>query len=211
MDCDIYYQTWLPEGEPKASLLLVHGLAEHCGRYMNVVNHLVPSGYAAYGIDHIGHGKSDGDRVFVDRFQDYIDTLKSFFDLVRKWQPEKPVYLIGHSMGGLIGAAYLLEYQDELAGAVLSAPGVKIPDNISQTTILMGKALSIIAPKAGVIQLDATSVSRDPVVVDAYVNDPLGVYRQNQRAAICRNAQDHAACDRTSPHDRAANPDPAGG
>jgi acylglycerol lipase len=64
-DTNIYYQYWLPEGEPKAILLVAHGIAEHSGRYMNVVNHLVPAGYAVYGIDHIGHGKSDGKRVCV--------------------------------------------------------------------------------------------------------------------------------------------------
>ena len=172
-DTDIYYQYWLPEGEPKAILLVVHGLAEHSGRYMNVVNFLVPSGYAVYGIDHIGHGKSDGKRVYVKRFQDYTKTLKNYFDMIREWQPEKPIFLIGHSMGGLISAAYLLEHQDELSGAVLSGPGIKVPDNISQAIIFVGKILSIITPKAGLIQLDAEGVSRDLAVVDAYVNDPL--------------------------------------
>ncbi len=172
-DTDIYYQYWLPEGEPKAILLVVHGLAEHSGRYMNVVNFLVPSGYAVYGIDHIGHGKSHGKRVYVKRFQDYTKTLKNYFDMIREWQPEKPIFLIGHSMGGLISAAYLLEHQDELSGAVLSGPGIKVPDNISQAIIFVGKILSIITPKAGLIQLDAEGVSRDPAVVDAYVNDPL--------------------------------------
>ena len=76
-------------------------------------------------------------------------------------------------MGGLISAAYLLEHQDEISGAVLSGPGIKMPDNISQGMIIVGKMLSIIMPKAGLIQLDAKGVSRDPAVVDAYVNDPL--------------------------------------
>jgi acylglycerol lipase len=183
-DTDIYYQYWLPESEPKAILLVVHGLAEHSGRYMNVVNHLVPSGYAVYGLDHIGHGKSDGERVYVERFQDYTTTLKKYFDMIRKWQPEKAIFLIGHSMGGLISAEYLLEHQGELSGAVLSGPGIKVPDNISQATIFVGKLLSIIMPKAGLIQLDAEGVSRDPKVVDAYINDPL-VYTGKTTARLC--------------------------
>ena len=183
-DTDIYYQYWLPESEPKAILLVVHGLAEHSGRYMNVVNHLVPSGYAVYGIDHIGHGKSDGERVYVERFQDYTKTLKKYFDMIREWQPEKPIFLIGHSMGGLISAAYLLEHQGELSGAVLSGPGIKAPGNISQAIIFLGKILSIIMPKAGLIQLDAEGVSRDPKVVDAYINDPL-VYTGKTTARLC--------------------------
>jgi acylglycerol lipase len=76
-------------------------------------------------------------------------------------------------MGGLIGAYYLLDHQGGLAGAVLSAPAVKVPDSISGTTITMGKVLSRLAPKAGLLGLDATGVSRDPAVVQAYVDDPL--------------------------------------
>ena len=172
-DTDIFYQYWLPEGEPKATLLVVHGVREHSGRYMNVVNHLVPSGYGVYGIDHIGHGKSDGERVYVERFQDYTRTLKKYFHMIREWQPERPIFLIGHSMGGLISAAFLLEHQDELSGAVLSAPSIKVSDNTSQAVIFVGKLLSIMMPQAGLIKLDAEGVSRDPAVVEAYVNDPL--------------------------------------
>ena len=172
-DTNIYYQYWLPEGEPKAILLVAHGIAEHSGRYMNVVNHFVPAGYAVYGVDHIGHGKSDGKRVCVERFQDFTKTFKKYFDMIRGWQPIKPIFLVGHSMGGLISAAYLLKHQDELTGAVLSGPGIKVPDNISNAVIFAGKILSVVMPKAGIIQLDAEGICRDPAVVDAYVNDPL--------------------------------------
>ncbi len=169
----IYYQGWLPEGDVKAVLMVVHGLAEHSGRYMNVVDHFVPLGYAVYGLDHLGHGKSEGTRVFVERFSDLTDNLKTFFDMIQKWQPGKPVFILGHSMGGLISSAYLLDHQDELKGAVISAPAVKIPDTISSTTITLGRILSKIMPKAGLLALDANGVSRDPQVIKAYVTDPL--------------------------------------
>jgi len=141
-DARIYYQGWLPEGDSKAALLVVHGLAEHSGRYANLVRHFVPPGYAVYGLDHLGHGKSDGTRVYVDRFSDYLTTLKIYVDMVREWEPERPVFLVGHSMGGLIGALFLLDHQEDLAGAVLSGPSVKVPDNISGATIFVGKVLS---------------------------------------------------------------------
>ena len=172
-DASIYYQCWLPEGESRAVLLIVHGLAEHSGRYMNVVNHFVPLGYAVYGVDHVGHGKSSGTRVYVERFEDYTDTLKIYFDMVRHWQPEKPVFLVGHSMGGLIGAVYLLDHQAELTGAVLSGPAVKVHDTVSPAFIFVGKLISVLMPKLGLIGLEAEGVSRDPAVVQAYVNDPL--------------------------------------
>ena len=147
-ESNIYYQVWLPEADVKAVLLVVHGLAEHSGRYMNVVNHFVPLGYAVYGLDHIGHGKSDGQRVYVERFADYTDTLKLYFELVRQEQPGKPIFLVGHSMGGLIDAVYLLEHQDELAGAVLSGPLVKMSDDISPLTVFMGKLLSALTAQS---------------------------------------------------------------
>lgn len=172
-EAEIYHQGWLPEDVSKASLVVVHGLAEHSGRYGNLVDQFVPSGYAVYSIDHLGHGKSQGTRVYVDRFQDYIATLKIFLGMVQEWQPKKPIFLIGHSMGGLISAAYVLQNQENLAGIVFSGPGIKVPDDISQGTIFMGRILSKLLPKTGIIKLDAEGVSRDPVVVSAYINDPL--------------------------------------
>jgi len=169
----IYQRCWLPDGEPRAVLLLVHGLGEHSGRYMNLVNHLVPLGYAVYGLDHVGHGRSEGTREYVERFEDYTDTLDMVLGMVRQAQPDKPVFLYGHSMGGLIGAYYLLDHQDGLAGAVLSAPLARVPENISATTVTQGRVLSRLLPKLGLLPLDATGVSRDPAVVQAYVNDPL--------------------------------------
>ena len=172
-NASIYYQCWLPEGESTAVLLIVHGLAEHSGRYMNVVNHFVPLGYAVYGVDHVGHGKSSGTRVYVERFEDYTDTLKIYFDMVRHWQAEKPIFLVGHSMGGLIGAVYLLDHQAELTGAVLSGPAVKVHGTVSPAVIFVGNVISVLMPKLGLIGLEAEGVSRDPAVVQAYVNDPL--------------------------------------
>ncbi|MGZ3589467.1 MAG: alpha/beta hydrolase [Thermodesulfobacteriota bacterium] len=169
-DTRIFFQNWLPEGEPKAILLIVHGLAEHSGRYMNLVNHFVPLGYAVHGFDHPGHGKSDGTRVYVERFEDYTDTIKVYFDRMR---PAKPVFLVGHSMGGLIAALYLLDHQREMTGAVLSGPAVKVPGKITPTTVLVGKMFSALMPRFGLLGLDAEGVSRDPAVVQAYINDPL--------------------------------------
>ena len=172
-DTDIYYQGWLPDGDVKAVLFVVHGLGEYCGRYMNHVNRFVPLGYAVYGLDHIGHGKSGGEREVVQHFEDYTVPLTTYYDMVKNWQPGKPIFILGHSMGGLITCTYLLDHQDKFKGAVISAPAIKIPGNITQSTITMGKILSTIAPKAGLLALDATGVSRDPEVVKAYVNDPL--------------------------------------
>jgi len=170
---DIYHQAWVPEGEVRASILIVHGLGEHCGRYTNVVNYLVPKGYALYGFDLPGHGKSGGMREYVSTYDDYTETLTTNYQRVREAQPDKPIFLLGHSMGGLIAAAYLVDHSEDFTGAVISAPAILIPDFVTKFTVLLGKVLSKIAPKAGVLGLDANGVSKDPAVVEAYINDPL--------------------------------------
>ena len=172
----IFYQSWIPDADIKAILLVVHGLAEHSGRYENIIHHFVPKGYAVYAYDHPGHGKSHGDRCYIDRFDDFLMTLESFSGLVRKRFQKTPVFLLGHSMGGAISAAYLTTRQDDFSGAVLSGPAVMISDEMSKISLMMGKVMSVLAPKSGLLQLNADGVSRDPEVVNAYESDPL-VYR----------------------------------
>jgi len=169
----IYHQCWLPDAEPCAVILISHGLAEHSSRYMNVVNHFVPLGYAVYSLDNIGHGKSDGRRVYVRRFADYTDVLSTYLAMIGKWQPNKPTFLLGHSMGALIAAAFLLDHQSTFAGAILSGPSVVVPKNVSRATIALARVLSALAPTIGLMALDAEGVSRDQAVVRAYIDDPL--------------------------------------
>lgn len=179
----IYYQSWRPEGKPKAILLVVHGLAEHCGRYMNVVNHFVPRGYAVFGLDLPGHGKSDGTRVYADGMADFTNPLKTYFGMVQGWHPGTPIFMLGHSMGGLIGTCFLFDYQDKLKGAVISAPAVKVGASISSVAIFLAKLLGQILPKLGLQGVDASAVSSDPQVVKDYINDPL-VYHGKTTARL---------------------------
>jgi alpha-beta hydrolase superfamily lysophospholipase len=140
---------------------------------MNVVNHFVPLDYAVYGIDHVGHGKSDGEREMVEDFDDFTDTLSIFYKMVAQWQTDTPIFILGHSMGGLLSSYYLIDHQADFKGAIISGPVVKIGEGISQATIIMGKILSKIAPKMGILALDVNAISKDPAVVTAYENDPL--------------------------------------
>lgn len=175
-DFDIYWRCWLPESQPKAIILIVHGLGEHVSRYDNLVNHLVPRGYALYGLDHEGHGKSQGRRVFVKSFQVYLDNLKTFQEMVNKGIPSLKVFILGHSMGGLIATAYTIQHQQKLAGLILSAALLKAGESVSSSTIMAARILSALAPRMGVQALDSTYLSRDKTVVEAYDNDPL-IYR----------------------------------
>jgi len=158
---NIYYQCWLPGNAPQAVLLVAHGFAEHSGRYGNVVNYFVPRGYAVYALDHRGHGKSQGERVQVDDFHDYIKDLKTFFDIVRQKNPASKTFLIGHSMGSIISLCYCLEHQNELAGLITSGGGLVRPGDPPMQPPPSGQSLPV------------TTLSRDPSVIAAYVNDPL--------------------------------------
>ncbi|MFH1775847.1 MAG: lysophospholipase [Chloroflexota bacterium] len=178
---NLYYQGWIPDRDPEATLVVVHGLAEHSGRYGNLVEYFVPRGYAVFSLDHRGHGKSEGLRGYVDRFADYLDDLKIFIDMVRGQGTR--AFLVGHSMGGTIATAYAVNHQHELAGLILSAPTLKLGSSVSRLDIIMARILSALLPKIGIAAIDAAAISRDKSVVEAYVSDPL-VYRGRIRARL---------------------------
>ena len=180
---DLHYEAWIPDKEIKAVLLVVHGMAEHIGRYKNVVDYFVPRGYAIYGFDFRGHGKSQGTKGYVERFSYYLDDVKTFFDLVSNENKGKKIFMVGHSMGGLIGAGYAVEHQADLTGLIASAALLKVGASVSPVAVVMAKVLSVILPKMGVAVLDASTISKDKAVVDAYVNDPL-VYRGKTSARL---------------------------
>lgn len=168
----LYWQAWLPGENPKAVVVLAHGLAEHSGRYAHVAEHLVAHGYAVYALDHRGHGRSHGRRAQVDRMDYVVDDMHRFAAQVRLDQPGKALFLLGHSMGGGIALAYALKYQDELSGIVLSSPAVLF-EGVSPLQARAVRILSALAPGMPLLVLDGTAVSRDPEVVRAYDGDPL--------------------------------------
>ena len=182
-DLSLYYQSWLPAQDLKAILLVVHGFAEHSGRYMNIVNHFVPKGYAVYGLDHRGHGRSEGLRGYVERFSYYLDDLKTFFDIVRSEHDDAKVFIVGHSMGGAIATAYAVEHQDEFDGLILSGAGLKMSNGSLRMLVPIVRILSMLLPKMGITFIDVSTISRDEDVVEAYVNDPL-VYWGKIRARL---------------------------
>ncbi|MBN1690586.1 MAG: lysophospholipase [Dehalococcoidia bacterium] len=180
---NLYWRCWLPDGQVKAVILVAHGLGEHISRYNNLVNKVVPLGYAVYGLDHRGHGKSEGQRVYIDRFQTYLKDLNLLYQMAHKDNPDKKIFLYGHSMGGLIATVYALQYQNDLVGLVISAPALKPGESISPAIIAMARFLSAVTPKLGVQALDSTYISKDKSVVEAYDKDPL-VYRGKVTARL---------------------------
>jgi acylglycerol lipase len=168
---EIYWQAWLPEASPDAIVLISHGGAEHGGRYAWTASQLTARGYATYAIDHRGHGRSAGPRAYVDRIDNAVTDLHALAELTRERHPATEVFLLGHSMGGLIAISYALAHQDDLAGLVLSAPLAVLEAN--PATRLASRLLSAAAPRLPVYRIDGATVSRDPDVVRAYDDDPL--------------------------------------
>ena len=179
----IFHQSWLPEAEQRGALVIVHGLGEHSGRYMNVIGRFVHGGWAVYALDHIGHGCSEGRREYVKSFSDLTGNLNRFLDMVEAWSPDVPLFLLGHSMGGLVSAAFLLERQADFRGAVLSAPLIKPPEDVTPFLLRIGKVLSTLLPTLRVTGLDVEGISRNKEVVEAYKNDPL-VYKGKVTARL---------------------------
>ena len=169
----LYYQSWLPVDTPTGVLLVAHGLAEHSGRYEHFASFFVARGYAVFAIDHLGHGKSDGDRCHIRQFSDYTDGISLLLDQVREECPATAVFLIGHSMGGLIATRFLIDKQAEFAGCVLSGPLLAAAAKPPAFQLMLVRFFSRVLPKLRVMPLDASQVSRDPAVVEKYRNDPL--------------------------------------
>lgn len=171
----LFWQAWLPEKGLKAVVHVMHGYAEYIGRYLNVVDKLVPAGFAVCGNDHRGHGKSDGKRGHVESFSDYIEDEKLFSKkVVRDLFPECPYFVLGHSMGSIIATNFVEKYPEGLTGLVLSGTGSLPGKDTGKTTLLLAKVGSKLFPRLNVkFPLGPEFISRDPEVVQAYIDDPL--------------------------------------
>jgi alpha-beta hydrolase superfamily lysophospholipase len=166
-------RTWAPT-EPERVLVLVHGYAEHSGRYDHVGAWFASRGCAVSGYDHQGHGLSTGPRCHVRRFPDFVDDLEIAVRLARDENPGLPLFVVGHSMGGLITASYLVERHPAITGAVLSGPALALGDEAPRLRLAAARLMSAIAPRLSVASgLDSNGISRDPEVVRAYLADPL--------------------------------------
>jgi len=170
---ELYFQTYLPE-KKKGVLIVLHGLAEHSGRYSFLVDYFAKKGWALYLMDQRGHGRSPGPRWYAARFEDLVDDLEALVQEVRRREPKLPLFLVAHSFGGQVAVNYLARQPKELSGAILSAPNLKIAMPVSGLKKFFGHLASRFLPSFLVPNdLDASWVSRDPEVVKAYGSDPL--------------------------------------
>jgi len=169
----LHWQAWVPE-YLQGAVLIVHGFGEHSGRYANVVQTLIPVGIGVWSVDHRGHGLSQGLPGHVDSFSHYVEDLRTFFtEIVAPQTGKVPMFVVGHSMGSIIAMNYVAKYNDGLSGCILSGTG--------SATAIGGKALdfltsilSRVVPRGRVkFPLPPEFISRDPEVVQEYIDDPL--------------------------------------
>lgn len=169
----LFSQSWLPEGKPTAVLIIIHGVGEHSGRYHHVVDYFVPLGYAIYSYDQRGHGRSPGKRGHVNDFSEFRHDVRTFVNLVKTAQPERPLFIMGHSLGGLISLDYVLHHPQGLSGAIISAPALG-DVQLSPALLTISRILSRLTP--GLLingDLETDKISRIPAEISAYQNDPL--------------------------------------
>lgn len=170
----LYSQYWLPEVSPKAVIALVHGFGEHSSRYMNVVNHMVSNQYGVYGYDHRGHGNSPGQRGHIDSWVEYRIDLLNFLKMIRVKQLERPIFLMGHSMGALIALDFILSENEKLAGAIISGAPIDPVGVAKPYLVALARILSRIYPRFSLdLGLDHDAISRIQSVVRSYKEDPL--------------------------------------
>jgi alpha-beta hydrolase superfamily lysophospholipase len=173
----LFRRSWLPR-DPERVVLLVHGLAEHSGRYDHVGAWLAARGCAVHAYDHRGHGQSEGQRGHLPAFSALLDDLEALLEIVRREHPGLPVVLVGHSMGGLVTAALLCERKPDLRAAITSGAPLEVPATFSRTRIRVVRTLRRIAPRMRIHGgVDPETLSRDPRVVRAYADDPF-VFRR---------------------------------
>lgn len=171
---DLFIQGWETEVDAKGVVCLVHGLGEHGGRYAQLAETLNQAGYQVMAFDLPGHGRSGGKRGVVPPYEALCADVAMLLAAAASRYPNLPQILYGHSLGGIIVSYYTLRYQPSLCGVVVTSPGFMTPLLEQKGKMLLAKVLGRLVPEITLPSgLDATTISRDPVVVERYQKDPL--------------------------------------
>jgi acylglycerol lipase len=167
----IFTRSWHPEGKARAVMVFVHGFNSHSGYYLWAAEQLIASGLAVYALDLRGRGKSDGERYYIDKFSEYQSDVDLLVKLARSREPGLPMFMLGHSAGGVIACNYVLDHQADFAGLVCESFAYQVPAPDFALSVLKG--ISHLAPHAHVLKLKKEDFSRDPKVTRALLDDPL--------------------------------------
>lgn len=188
----LYAQRWRPAADaaPRGVLVLHHGLADHSGRYAALAEELARGGYVVWGLDMRGHGRSAGSSVAADAIEDYLFDLDALLAQVRQRDAGPPVFLFGHSLGGLIATLYVIERQPALAGLITSAPGIAFDAPPVQAAVI--RLVAALAPSAPILATPHGDFSASPAVIEDLNRDPL-IYQGKGPARTARAAVDGVA------------------
>jgi acylglycerol lipase len=168
---NIFFRSWPAEGKARGVVAIVPGFKAHSGYYSWAAEQLGAIGLAVYAVDLRGRGKSDGERFYVEKFADYVSDTAQLIDTAKSQQPGLPVFLLGHSAGGVVACLYALDQQTELAGLICESFAFETPAPGFVEPVLKG--LGHVAPHAHVLPLKNEDFSRDPAHVEKMNNDPL--------------------------------------
>jgi acylglycerol lipase len=167
----LYLRSWRPDGPARGVVVIVHGFNSHGGYYPWTAEQLRAGGLAVYAPDLRGRGNSDGERYYVEHVSEYLDDVDRVVKLAKSREPGLPLYLLGHSAGGVISCVYTLEHQSELAGLICESFAYQVPAPDFAVALIRG--VSHIAPHAHVLRLAIDDFSRDPQVIQAMKDDPF--------------------------------------
>lgn len=171
----LYYQSWHSDDPVQAVIVMVHGLGGHSSLFESAVNYLVPRGYEVFTFDLRGHGRSPGQRGFINAWSEFREDLRLFFEHIAQIRVECPCprFLWGHSLGGTIALDYALHYPDRLNGLILTAPALERV-GVSPIKIALGRMMSGVFPRFSLkLGLRKDLCSRDRDVCMAFLADPL--------------------------------------
>lgn len=174
-----YVREWTSE-ENKANIVLIHGVGEHSGRYIDTAQSFFERGFNVYTGDLVGHGLSDGFRIYIESIKDYMDNVDFFLGRVKN---DKPTFLLGHSMGGMIVLFYMLFMKnDRVKGVIASSPYIKDKIKVSRIKYNIGKVAAALFPKLTLDSgLNGNMVCRDKAIAEQYDNDELNCSRVTAR------------------------------
>ena len=167
----IFFRSLRPQAKPRAAVVICHGVNSHGGQYAWTGEQLVKNGYAVYALDLRGRGKSEGERFYVEDIADYVSDVAAVVKTAKSRDPGLPVFLLGHSAGGVVSSVYTLENQSELAGFICESFAFQVP--APGFALAAIKGLSHFAPHLPVLKLNNADFSRDPKAVEALNSDPL--------------------------------------
>jgi len=170
-DLNLFVRSWRPEGEARGLVAIVPGFNAHSGYYAWAAEQFTATGLAVYAVDLRGRGHSDGERFYVERFADYVSDVATLVTLAKSREPGLPLYLLGHSAGGVVACIYTLEHPTELAGLICESFAHEVP--APDFALAVFKGLSHVAPHAHILHLKNEIFSRDPKAVQAMNDDPL--------------------------------------